>query len=269
MIANAEQALGVPASQRSKPMQAAAANHGIQVKVSLDPKVAQQAQPGDTVFVYAKAASGPPMPLAVARKQVRDLPFTVTLDDSMAMMPQMKLSNFPQVSIGARISKSGNATPQDGDLESDTQSVKSTTSKTIKIQITHQRGMPAPVAAATPAAKGNNGIRVEVSLDPKVAQQAKPDDTVFVYAKAANGPPMPLAVARKKVSDLPLTVTLSDDMAMMPQMKLSNFDQVRVGARISSTGNAMPQSGDLEGDTKSVKVTGADTVKILIKHKRP
>jgi len=127
-----------------------------------------------------------------------------------------------------------------------------------------------PVQAVAPvAAKTSNGIRVSVSLDPSMLQKAQPDDTVFVYAKAASGPPMPLAVARKKVRDLPLTVTLNDEMAMMPQMKLSNFAQVRIGARISKSGNAIAQSGDLEGDTKSVESNTTETVKILIKHRRP
>ncbi len=75
-----------------------------------------KAAPGDAVFIFARAAEGPPMPLAVLRRQVRDLPVAFSLDDSMAMAPGLKLSGFPRVVVGARISRSGSATPQPGDL---------------------------------------------------------------------------------------------------------------------------------------------------------
>ncbi len=96
-----------------------------------------------------------------------------------------------------------------------------------------------------PAAATAAQVSLSIALDNSLAQQAAPDDLVFIYAKAASGPPMPLAARRMKVSDLPAQVTLGDDDAMMPQMKLSGFDQVVVGARISKTGNPIAQAGDL------------------------
>lgn len=87
------------------------------VNVSLDASLANKVQPEDTVFVFAKAASGSPIPLAAQRLTVKQLPIAVTLDDSQAMLPNMKMSGFPQVIVGARISRSGNPTPQPGDLE--------------------------------------------------------------------------------------------------------------------------------------------------------
>ena len=75
-----------------------------------------RASPEDTLFILARAESGPPMPLAVSRQRVADLPLQVTLTDAMAMMPAMKLSSFPRVKVSARISKSGQAGRQPGDL---------------------------------------------------------------------------------------------------------------------------------------------------------
>ncbi|NOR71930.1 MAG: c-type cytochrome biogenesis protein CcmI [Methylomarinum sp.] len=89
-------------------------------------------------------------------------------------------------------------------------------------------------------------INVQVSMDNSL-KSISPADTVFIYAKALTGPPMPLAIVRKQVADLPMMVTLNDAMAMMPAMKLSNFKQVKVMARISKSGNAMQQKGDFIG----------------------
>ncbi len=83
--------------------------------VELSPALAHRVAAGDTLFVFARAAEGPRMPLAIVRASA-SLPFAFTLDDSMAMSPQLKLSSFSQVVVGARISRSGNATPQPGDL---------------------------------------------------------------------------------------------------------------------------------------------------------
>jgi cytochrome c-type biogenesis protein CcmH len=69
------------------------------------------------VFIFARAVQGPPLPLAVKRVRVRDLPLEFALDDSMAMAPGMNLSAHPRVVVGARISKSGQPTAQAGDLQ--------------------------------------------------------------------------------------------------------------------------------------------------------
>lgn len=97
-------------------------------KVSLSPALAAKVAPTDTVFILARAAQGPKMPLAVFRKQVKDLPLDFTLDDSMAMRPEMRMSGFPQVVVVARVSRSGNPMPQPGDLEGLTEAVKPGTS---------------------------------------------------------------------------------------------------------------------------------------------
>lgn len=87
------------------------------VQVSLAPELAGQVKPTDTVFVFAVATEGPRMPLAIQRLTAAELPATVELDDSMAMMPAMKLSGFPEVTVGARVSFSGDAIAKSGDFE--------------------------------------------------------------------------------------------------------------------------------------------------------
>ena len=108
-----------------------------------------------------------------------------------------------------------------------------------------------------------------MSLDPQLAAQVKPDDTVFVFARAAQGPRMPLAIVRKQVRDLPLSVSLDDSLAMSPAMVLSKFSEVSVGARISRSGNAMPQSGDLQGSKSPVAVGKDQRVAITIDSRVP
>ena len=103
--------------------------------VSLAESIQQQISAEDTVFVFARAASGPRMPLAVVKKQVKDLPFEFTLDDSMAMMPQLTISSFDEVVISARISKSGDAMPQSGDYVSNEVSVNTKALKPVELSI--------------------------------------------------------------------------------------------------------------------------------------
>ena len=105
----------------------------VSVTVSLDEKFSSDVSPEDSIFVYAKAQSGPPMPLAAKRLQVKDLPITLILNDEMAMMPQMKLSMFPMVIVGARVSKTGNAISQDGDLYAEQEQVAHGDSVTLTI----------------------------------------------------------------------------------------------------------------------------------------
>ncbi len=102
-----------------------------------------------------------------------------------------------------------------------------------------------------------------VTLSQKLAGNAAPTDTVFVFARAAEGPRMPLAILRFQVKDLPAKFHLDDSLAMSPAMKLSNFPDVVIGARVSKSANAMPQAGDLQGNSKPVKV-GATGIAVVI-----
>ena len=104
-------------------------------------------------------------------------------------------------------------------------------------------------AAANPAA----AITGKVALSSALAGKASPNDTVFILARAAQGPKIPLAVFRKQVKDLPMEFTLDDSMAMRPEMKLSGFDQIVVVARVSKSGTPTAQAGDLEGLTAAIR----------------
>jgi cytochrome c-type biogenesis protein CcmH len=135
-IAEARQKGGLPAPATAAPAPAPVASSGspapagaattanITGTVQIAPALAAKVAPTDTIFVFARAASGPKMPLAVARMAAKDLPGGFVLDDSMPMAGELKLSSFPEVVVGARLSKSGNATPQPGDMESALQTVK-------------------------------------------------------------------------------------------------------------------------------------------------
>jgi cytochrome c-type biogenesis protein CcmH len=118
-----------------------------------------------------------------------------------------------------------------------------------------------PPAAAAPGAKVH-ALEVSVALSPEVQAQVQPDDSVFVFARALSGPPMPLAVKRLKVSDLPAQVSLSDVDAMMPELKLSGFAQVQLVARVSREGNAT--RGEWIGQRGPVSNTARDTQALLI-----
>jgi cytochrome c-type biogenesis protein CcmH len=126
-------------------------------------------------------------------------------------------------------------------------------------------GAPAGAAssAAATAAPGAS-LQVQVALAPALKDKLAPGDALFVYARAENGPPMPLAVARLDPGQLPTTVTLNDAMAMTPAFKLSSVERVFVGARISRSGEPVAQPGDLEGDAGVVAVDSKTPVKISI-----
>jgi cytochrome c-type biogenesis protein CcmH len=121
----------------------------------------------------------------------------------------------------------------------------------------------APAEATAPVAAGAE-IQVSVRLSPELAAQASPEDVVFVLARAVSGPPMPLAAAKYRVADLPLQLSLTDAMAMMPQMKLSNFEQVLVQARIAKGGSPQAQSGDLQSQPLQTSTQGKPRVELTI-----
>lgn len=119
-----------------------------------------------------------------------------------------------------------------------------------------------PAAAAA-------SVTVELSLAPQFTAQVSPNDTVFIFAQAASGPKMPLAVARKRVADLPLKIVLDDSSAMTQGMNLSAFNQVVVSARVSKSGNASAASGDLQGKSPVIDPRANPAVNLVIDTKIP
>lgn len=115
-----------------------------------------------------------------------------------------------------------------------------------------------------PINSASKTITVNIKIADALQQLVDPDDTVFVYAKAMQGPGMPLAAKKIKVSDLPLTVILDDSMAMTPEMALSSFDQVKIGARVSRSGQTTAAAGDLSGEQINITSGQEDQVDIVI-----
>ncbi|CAG2136855.1 hypothetical protein LMG31506_01736 [Cupriavidus yeoncheonensis] len=131
----------------------------------------------------------------------------------------------------------------------------SQTAARVAANLAAARGTGKPPAAAS--------ISGTLALAPDTGRTPGQDETVFLYARAVDGPRMPLAVLRRTVRDLPLRFTLDDSQALTPERKLSGQQQVMVEARISASGNATPQAGDLVGQAGPVRI-GAEDVRVVI-----
>jgi len=126
--------------------------------------------------------------------------------------------------------------------------------------------IPAPVPNEEQA---EASISVTVDLSDEARAASSDDQVVFIYATATQGPPMPLAVSRLSVADLPVTVVLDNSMAMIPTMTLSTFDSVTVGARISTTGNAVAQQGDWFNEAPNIEPSTTDEISLVIDQQTP
>lgn len=122
---------------------------------------------------------------------------------------------------------------------------------------------PAAAAPASPVVAAASALTGRVELDPKVASRVAPDDTVFVLARAAEGPRMPLAVQRFRAAELPRAFRLDDSMSMAPGMTISTMPRVVVEARVSKSGNAITQPGDVRGVSAAV-APGATDLRVVI-----
>lgn len=123
---------------------------------------------------------------------------------------------------------------------------------------------PASAGSTAPAVDGAAALNVTVKLAPKLADQLRPGDVLYVFARAVDGPPVPLAVTRLHPSRIPVEVTLTDKMAIAPGVNLSKYPRVRVAALISKSGSATPRPGDLESTPVEVATTTRTPVAITI-----
>lgn len=133
--------------------------------------------------------------------------------------------------------------------------------------LTDARARLKQAAAGAPAAAA--ALRVKVRVDRTLAGKYSPDDTLYVFARALAGPPMPLAVVKRRAGELPLTIDLDDRQSMMPQRPLSSVQEITVTARISRHGSPEPQPGDLEAVAVPVRQSGkAQAVELVIQSLR-
>lgn len=117
--------------------------------------------------------------------------------------------------------------------------------------------------------QGSNSVTVNVTLAREFKEEYEPDDILFVFARADDGMPMPVAASRLRVADLPASLILNDEQAMMPSRLISSFKEVEVLARISKSGQAIAQSGDLSSAVVLSRVGAAETVELLINQRVP
>jgi cytochrome c-type biogenesis protein CcmH len=129
-------------------------------------------------------------------------------------------------------------------------------------------GMPAKGASKEPVNAAAKSVSGRVELAPALKGKANPDDVVFIFARAVEGPRMPLAAKRVRFADLPMDFMLDDSQAVMPGATISSVESVRVEVRVSKSGTANPGKGDLTGKSEAVK-PGAKGLRIVIDQINP
>ncbi|MCY3768153.1 MAG: c-type cytochrome biogenesis protein CcmI [Gammaproteobacteria bacterium] len=128
----------------------------------------------------------------------------------------------------------------------------------------NQAGLDSTAPVVGPVSDEERTIRVHVRADGEVVSQFVPGDTVFVYARAVEGPKMPLAIARLSVSDLPADILLTEGMAMLPEVTIAAFEELEIVARISRSGEAVARAGDYT--SRAVRFSAEDPNEIVSIH---
>ena len=138
LISGAEAEIAGTGSSTGDGVSTVAAGQSVRVSVSVEPAILEQVDPQDSVFIFARALQGPAVPLAVVKRQVKDLPLVIELDDNSAMVPNMTISAFDKISIVARISRSGTAQAASGDFFGETEVIEPKITSDVAITISEQ-----------------------------------------------------------------------------------------------------------------------------------
>jgi len=117
-----------------------------------------------------------------------------------------------------------------------------------------------PLTASLPA----SSIAIDVTIDPSLLKNIKENDVLFIFARAVSGPPMPLAAIKRQARELPVSIVLDDSSMLRPGASLAQFEQLKLGARVSHSGQPIAQSGDLQSEVQVVKLGSKETVLLHI-----
>ncbi|HYG05018.1 MAG TPA: tetratricopeptide repeat protein [Stenotrophomonas sp.] len=199
------------------------------------------------------AGSGKPDPTAVA-----------WLRKALLLQPEHQRARW---FLGVAQRQAGDAGAAAATWEPLLTQVDSNTRDSLLTQINAARaeaGQPALDPAALPAAASASGLSVEVALAPGWRSRLPGETTVFIIARVPGGPPMPVAVEKHTLAELPLKVQLDDADSPMPTAKLSALPEVEVLARISPSGNAMPGEGDISTEAQRVTLPASAPVQLIL-----
>lgn len=225
---------------------------------------------------YAKAAKLAPDDAAIATEaaQARALADDKRLFDAEAVaLLQRALKSEPDNQrarwfLGIAQRQAGDNAAAAATWEPLLAQVDAATAASLRKEIDNARtaaGMK-PLPETAPVVANANALQVQVALDPDFAARVRlrGDASVFVIARAPNGPPMPVAVEKRSVSELPFTATLDDGDSPMPTRKLSQLREVELVARLSTSGDAMKRDGDIESRPVRVSLPAKAPVELVI-----
>lgn len=228
---------------------------------------------GDAMDAYAKAlqlAPNEPVLLTEAAELRARSAGDRRFDDEAVAMLERALQLDPSQQrarwfLGIARRQAGDAAGAAETWEPLLAQVDAQTVPNLRIQIDQARAAAGldPLPPPEQARDAQAAVRVSISVDPGLALQMPPDASLFIIARQPGGPPMPVAVQKRPLEVFPIQATLTDADSLMPTATLSSLEQVELVARISASGDAIPQPGDLESEPVVV-ATGPDAVAALL-----